>query len=402
MNQEKLKNRGITLIALIITIIVMLILVGVTISIALNGGLIEKAKEAKTKTERAQKQEEDLLTGRIKIEGTWYNSIDDYMNDIPSDNQNDEASDIQVIGGTAEWEQDEKGNITYKGKDSGLKVGNYVDYEKYVTESQDKTTEISELYDELTQYSGYKGKKYGTEYPIEKENTLKWQILDIKDGKLRLISAKPTTSQIYLKGYNGYNNAVYLIDKVCRTLYSTKKGTAQNLKIEDIQNLMETNKANGGWDYKNYTNTNVDTGKYGGASDDYIGENSYYPIIFEKEKTGWVNGIKGTELNLSEQEYPINQSEKMPASPTEENKIKVIQTYWDKAMSEKNWINPIYQNIFIQDSSTGSNFNTYWLSSRCVYATSTYARFDVRYIDSGKVATSYLYYSSERRSYKLL
>ena len=40
----KLKNKkGITLIALIITIIVMLILVGVTINVALNGGLFETA-----------------------------------------------------------------------------------------------------------------------------------------------------------------------------------------------------------------------------------------------------------------------------------------------------------------------------------------------------------------------
>jgi len=51
-------ERGITLIALIITIIVMLILVGVTINVALNGGLFEKATEAKTKTQLAADREE--------------------------------------------------------------------------------------------------------------------------------------------------------------------------------------------------------------------------------------------------------------------------------------------------------------------------------------------------------
>ena len=50
-------QRGITLIALIITIIVMLILVGVTINVALNGGLFSKAEEATTKTKIAQIQE---------------------------------------------------------------------------------------------------------------------------------------------------------------------------------------------------------------------------------------------------------------------------------------------------------------------------------------------------------
>ena len=39
------KEKGITLIALIITIIVMLILVAVTISVALNGGLFNNAKD---------------------------------------------------------------------------------------------------------------------------------------------------------------------------------------------------------------------------------------------------------------------------------------------------------------------------------------------------------------------
>ena len=44
-------NKGITLIALIITIIVMLILVAVTVTFALQGGLFERSKEAAEKTE---------------------------------------------------------------------------------------------------------------------------------------------------------------------------------------------------------------------------------------------------------------------------------------------------------------------------------------------------------------
>ena len=57
------KTRGITLIALVITIIVLLILAGVAIAM-LSGenGILRKAAEAKTKTENAQKQEEARLT----------------------------------------------------------------------------------------------------------------------------------------------------------------------------------------------------------------------------------------------------------------------------------------------------------------------------------------------------
>ena len=48
------KERGITLIALIITIIVMLILVGVTINVAINGGILGKAEKVSFQTQVRQ------------------------------------------------------------------------------------------------------------------------------------------------------------------------------------------------------------------------------------------------------------------------------------------------------------------------------------------------------------
>ena len=56
-SRNKQNQKGITLIALIITIIVMLILVGVTINVALNGGLFQKTEEAKTQTQKETDQE---------------------------------------------------------------------------------------------------------------------------------------------------------------------------------------------------------------------------------------------------------------------------------------------------------------------------------------------------------
>ena len=54
-------NKGITLIALIITIIVMLILVGVTVTVAINGGLFQKTKEA-AKGTTIEKTKEQIIT----------------------------------------------------------------------------------------------------------------------------------------------------------------------------------------------------------------------------------------------------------------------------------------------------------------------------------------------------
>ena len=73
------KNSGITLIALVITIIVMLILVAVTISMAVNGGLFEYAGKAVGDTNNAIKAEQDLGSGKISIDNKLYNSIDEYL-----------------------------------------------------------------------------------------------------------------------------------------------------------------------------------------------------------------------------------------------------------------------------------------------------------------------------------
>ena len=51
------KQKGITLISLIITIIIMMILVGVTVTVAINGGVFNKAKQAGIETEMARIEE---------------------------------------------------------------------------------------------------------------------------------------------------------------------------------------------------------------------------------------------------------------------------------------------------------------------------------------------------------
>ena len=60
--QERRKEKGITLVALVVTIIVLLILAGVTLNIVLdNDGIINKTKEGAEEYENAQKAEQELL-----------------------------------------------------------------------------------------------------------------------------------------------------------------------------------------------------------------------------------------------------------------------------------------------------------------------------------------------------
>ena len=51
----KKKSKGITLVALVITIILLLILSGISISALTNTGIFQKAKDAKQASENAEK-----------------------------------------------------------------------------------------------------------------------------------------------------------------------------------------------------------------------------------------------------------------------------------------------------------------------------------------------------------
>ena len=61
-------ENGITLVALVITIIVMLILVGVSITVAIQGGLFDTARDAATGTQQRANEERNLASGTIEYQ----------------------------------------------------------------------------------------------------------------------------------------------------------------------------------------------------------------------------------------------------------------------------------------------------------------------------------------------
>ena len=61
----------------------MLILVGVTVTAAINGGLLEKAKEGAEGTKVERDKEILASSGEVQIDGITYASMDDYMNNNP-------------------------------------------------------------------------------------------------------------------------------------------------------------------------------------------------------------------------------------------------------------------------------------------------------------------------------
>lgn len=84
---RKISNRGITLVALVITIIILLILAGITISSLTQTSLFAKANEAKEKTEIAQEKEKIQLVitncfimDNNYIDGISYNTFESEFN----------------------------------------------------------------------------------------------------------------------------------------------------------------------------------------------------------------------------------------------------------------------------------------------------------------------------------
>ena len=71
-------QKGITLIALIITIIVMLILVGVSVSVALNTGLFSTTQSVAKNTQLAAEGETAISNGTINVDGEDID-IEDYI-----------------------------------------------------------------------------------------------------------------------------------------------------------------------------------------------------------------------------------------------------------------------------------------------------------------------------------
>ena len=145
------RNKGITLIALIITIIVMLILVGVTINVALNGGLFQKAEQAKTETQLAADKEE------LQIEIiTAYNEKNGEVNlSTLKTNLTAKGWNVTVSGETAVCTSP-KGNtftVTADGKiseggngtGSENQTGSLTDFEKYILGSTGTGRPLLEL-----------------------------------------------------------------------------------------------------------------------------------------------------------------------------------------------------------------------------------------------------------------
>ena len=100
-----MKNKGITMIALVITIVIMLILATVAVNVSINGGLFDYSRKAKLKTEITELQER-LMKKQIINEGQTLNGTINEILEIKSD-YNDKLGieDGELVYVAEKWDE---------------------------------------------------------------------------------------------------------------------------------------------------------------------------------------------------------------------------------------------------------------------------------------------------------
>ena len=216
------ENKGITLIALIITIIVMLILVGVSVSILINSNLIGAAEKAAEGYKTAYEQESNI--GQVTIGGKTYNSIEDYLAEQGPKEHNFQYTDNSLAELKCECEECKKANSTGR----IYKIGQQIK----LTDSETLLTDTSAA--------------TGTEWVVfgrEDSN---------KDGKyetLLITTLAPSTKTLTLggkgnktKSADAYNTGIEQIEAKVKEIYGND---ARAMTIEDVNRTLGYTPAGG-------------------------------------------------------------------------------------------------------------------------------------------------------------
>ena len=212
------KNKGITLIALIITIIILLILVGVSINLAIKGDLFGSAEKAVSGTNDKVAQEQtrvDELMGeleRVELQNAVHNW------------QYTDSTRARIRCTCTRCKAFNDGDSTGRTLSIGQQIGE--------TESKTASTSITSA------KSGYSSDQT---LALNAEET-KWVVFGYedkdKDGLnevLLLTTEHPTTNKIYFKGATAYNNAVDEVNRMCKELYGED---ARGITIEDVNRAL--------------------------------------------------------------------------------------------------------------------------------------------------------------------
>ena len=341
-------EKGITLIALVITIIVLLILAGVSIAMLTGqNGILTQAQNSKTTTENKSAEEKvklAIMAARSQSE-TGELDADKLIAEITNNyggtaSKTNDGFPVNATVDGKNFSIDGDGNIGVPQDRTGLKVGDYINYKPDTAEGK--------TYSLLGAQSGY------SDQTIAKE-TLNWRILKIKaDGSIDIIS-DPTNKDVYFSGSLGYNNGVYLLNDICKELYSntTKGVTARSVNLKDMEDWLTEAGKTARAKYSSGTATYGETKTY---KDNY----SYAPNAYNSEE----------DENSNHYTSPTTETY------TKLGTLNAKQTFYYIPIDETN---------YGEGAKVLSNSTLYWVAARYINCYSSNADFGLRsanaYID---------------------
>ena len=208
MNKTKKNARGITLIALVITTIVLLILAGVAIA-ALSGdnGILTRAKEAKEKTAQAQKEEEKTLSNMENMVGVY---------NFKNVNKSDTNPGETVPENSSVLENDANEGIVIKDRNNNEWVwvevpkttvfsGLTIDTSKELTEQN-----YNDIKNKLINYAAtYRGLYSDEWYAMDGNTLVKASTSNLTDEQKKLKNGCGLTYDEYKKAYQKMLKNVY-------------------------------------------------------------------------------------------------------------------------------------------------------------------------------------------------
>lgn len=333
INEKLKKQKGITLVALIITIIVLIIIATVTIKIFLDSGIIKLSIDS---TQNYAKEAER--------ENKIFDNIADRLEQVTQ----------EINGGDPR---------AFTKEQLEEKVGKYVNYiPKLDTENGKGAYEVQ------AKYSG----NSSSQNFITRD--LKWRIWGVDGNELILVADGLTSSTLTLSGARGYNNAVAIINDLCNSCYSNTelKATSRGFNISDIESVLT-------WDPKT-SSVNINGVNYNTyiGSKEWTGGKLTYPYIHSIEEYSNIDGTeRGQGGGITRSEQPKTADGKymyyedtvdgaVAGYKTANSSIKPTRTTWSKFATSTDFKNSIYYDMIFKSGATSGNFVPYFLSSRNV------------------------------------
>lgn len=225
--KKNCKERGITLVSLVVTVVVLMFLAGIIITTSSeNNGVLDIANNKKEETEKMTIEES------IKIElqenpPKTYAELIEFLKSF-GEIQNEEVPDEAIlVTNNGNYKIYIKDIWNMDKQELGISIGDYVEY------SFDGGT--------YTIDSTYSGTNQEQTITTSQTSNSIWKVIEVnsQSEQIKIIPTAINNFTVTLKGVNGFNNGVKILNDLCKNIFSNMQynSTARNINVEDIEKL---------------------------------------------------------------------------------------------------------------------------------------------------------------------